>query len=143
MSGSGFAVVLRERLGDPTYEALEEMIQARQAHLLTIDHFERRLGEELGKLRVEFRTEMGDLKSELRAEMGDLKSELRAEMGGLKSELRGEMGDLKSELRGDMHKFRADFRVDMADLKAELLKWAMLFWVAQAAAVAGIVSALR
>ena len=54
-----------------------------------------------------------------------------------------EFSQLRTELRGEMQQLRADIRVDLAERSAELMKWAMLFWVAQAAAVAGIITALR
>lgn len=57
--------------------------------------------------------------------------------------LTSELSQLRSELRGEMQQLRADIRIDLAERSAELMKWAMLFWVAQAAAVAGIVVALR
>jgi hypothetical protein len=57
--------------------------------------------------------------------------------------LTSEFAQLKSELRGEMQQLRADIRIDIADRSAELMKWAMLFWVAQAATIAGIFAALR
>jgi hypothetical protein len=57
--------------------------------------------------------------------------------------LQYEMTELGRELREEMQKLRADIRRDFAERSADSMKWAMLFWVAQAVAVAGIVSALR
>jgi hypothetical protein len=57
--------------------------------------------------------------------------------------LQYEMSELGRELREEMQKLRADIRLDLAERSADSMKWAMLFWVGQAMAVAGIVSALR
>jgi hypothetical protein len=42
-----------------------------------------------------------------------------------------------------LEKLRADMHRDRAESSADAMRWAMLFWIAQAVAVAGIVSALR
>ncbi len=47
------------------------------------EKFERRLSEELGKLRVE----MAEMKSELRGEMADMKSELNNKMGSMRADI--------------------------------------------------------
>lgn len=48
-----------------------------------------------------------------------------------------------AETEIDIRDLRSDVRVAIAELRTELLKWAMVFWVAQAGAVAAIVAALR
>jgi hypothetical protein len=53
--------------------------------------------------------------------------------------LRVEMAHLETGLRGDMARLETGMRGDMASLRAELLKWAFLFWVGQLAGVAAIV----
>jgi len=55
--------------------------------------------------------------------------------------LQYEMTELGRELREQMQTLRADIRRDLAECSTDSMKWAMLFWVAQAVAVAGIVSA--
>lgn len=57
--------------------------------------------------------------------------------------LQYEMTELGRELREEMQKLRADIRLDLAERSADSMKWAMVFWVGQAMAVAAIVSALR
>ena len=47
------------------------------------EKFERRLSEELGKLRIE----MAEMKSELRGEMADMKSELNNKMGSMRADI--------------------------------------------------------
>jgi hypothetical protein len=48
-----------------------------------------------------------------------------------------------SRTDNDIRDLGRDVRVAIAELRTELLKWAMVFWVAQAGTVAAIVSALR
>jgi tRNA U54 and U55 pseudouridine synthase Pus10 len=57
--------------------------------------------------------------------------------------LQYETTKLGRELREEMQKLRAEIRLDLAERSADSMKWALLFWVGQAVAVAGIVSALR
>ena len=57
--------------------------------------------------------------------------------------LQYEVTELRRELREEMRKLRTDMAFQLAACRADSLKWAMLFWVAQAVAVAGVVSALR
>lgn len=61
--------------------------------------------------------------------------------------LRAEIGELRTELRAEMREqsagLRADFRVGLADMRADFIKWSFLFWVGQAATVAGLLIALR
>ena len=54
-----------------------------------------------------------------------------------------EMTELRRDLREGLEKLRADMHRDRAESSADAMRWAMLFWIAQAVAVAGIVSALR
>lgn len=57
--------------------------------------------------------------------------------------LSDEFSKARAEIRGEMEKLRADIRVDIAERTSQLMKWAMLFWVGQAASVAAIVAALQ
>jgi len=52
------------------------------------------------------------------------------------SKLRSEINALRTELR-------ADFRVELANARADFIKWSFLFWIGQAATVAGLLVALR
>ena len=126
--------ILRTKLGDDGAEALVEFFnEAQEANSpkeeiieIVEEKFERRLSEELGKLRVE----MAEMKSELRNEMAEMKAELRNEMAEMKSELRGEMADMKSELNNKMGSMRAD-----------IIKWMFVFWVGQIGVMIGILFA--
>ncbi len=46
-------------------------------------------------------------------------------------------------LRSEMVQLRADLRVDIANARADFIKWSFLFWIGQAATVAGLFVALR
>ena len=92
MEAATYQAVLCERVGNDGCLALDEMIIARQANLLTVERFEQRLAEKFAEAFAQHRAEM---------------------------------------------------RADMAERTTEVLKWAMLFWVGQAAAVAGIVAVFR
>lgn len=89
------------------------------------DRFERRLSEEVANLRA------GD--SAIQLEIANL----RVDMSGQDAATRLEI----AKLRLDMSEQFADSRVHTEARHRELLKWALVFWVGQAAAVAGIVSA--
>jgi hypothetical protein len=47
------------------------------------------------------------------------------------------------KLRSEMVQLRADLRVDIANARADFIKWSFLFWIGQAATVAGLLIALR
>jgi hypothetical protein len=57
---------------------------------------------------------------------------LAEEFGRLRVAMSGEMSGLRGEMGG--------LRAEMAYKHAELLKWAFLFWIGQAATVVGIVT---
>ncbi len=83
--------ILRAKLGDDGAEALVEFFNEVQEanspkeEIIEIveEKFERRLSEELGKLRVE----MAEMKSELRGEMAEMKSELNNKMGSMRADI--------------------------------------------------------
>ena len=104
------------------------------------DRFERRLSEEIGALRVEITNQGAALQSEnaaTRLELSERFGALRAENAATRLELSGEIG----KLRIDMTEQFAESRLHTEARHRELLKWALVFWVGQAAAVAGIVTA--
>src|SRR5476649_2762383 len=105
---------LLERLGEPAVAELNDMLetQKREATEAVMNHcaerFERRLVEEVSKLRVEMTQGFSGIRQEM--------ASVRLEMAGVRRE--------------------------MADGRFDTLKWAFAFWVAQLAAVAGIVGVL-
>ena len=84
------------------------------------ERFERRLAEECGTLRTEV--------ADLRIDTVTQGTEIRLEM---------------AKLRLDMSEQFGAVRLDAETKHRELLKWALVFWVGQAASVAGIVSAFN
>jgi hypothetical protein len=97
------------------------------------DRFERRLSEEIGAVRVTMIEQDSATRREITREIADL----RVEMAEQDSVTRLEI----AKLRLDMSEQFAESRVHTEARHRELLKWALVFWVGQAAAVAGIVSA--
>jgi hypothetical protein len=111
--------ILRSKLGDDGAEALVEFFNEMQAanspkeEIIEIveEKFERRLAEELGKLRIE---------------MAEMKSELRNEMGNMESRLNNKILELQA---------------DSAKKHADLIKWMFIFWVGQIGVFVGILLA--
>jgi hypothetical protein len=97
------------------------------------DRFERRLPEEIGAVRVT----MVEQDSATRQEIGKEIADLRVEMCEQDAATRLEISKLRLDMSGQF----ADTRVLIEARHRELLKWAFVFWVGQAAAVAGIVTA--
>jgi hypothetical protein len=93
------------------------------------DRFERRLSEEVASLR--------DGDSAIRLEIANLRVEMSTQDAATRRELAKDIADLRVE----MSERFAESRVHTEARHRELLKWALVFWVGQAAAVAGIVSA--
>jgi hypothetical protein len=115
------------------------------------DRFERRLSDELGALRVTMVEQDSAIRRDVAKQMADLRVEisgLRVEMSEQGGALRGEISETRLGLSAEIAKLRLDMvgefagsRVHTEARHRELLKWALVFWVGQAAAVAGIVSA--
>jgi hypothetical protein len=168
---------LRLALGPDATRALIETIErshhdARPAMIAACtERFERRLVEEVSRLRVEMaqqgadlRQEMGTLGVNLRQEMGTLGADLRQEIGTLGVDLRQEMGQLGVDLRQEMGQLGVGLRQEMGQLgvglrqemgqlgvglradvsagRVEMVKWLFLFWVGQVIVMTGIMGAL-
>jgi len=105
------------------------------------DRFERRLAEECGKTRAE----VGDL----RAEVGRLHIDVTRQVADVRLEVadvRLEVADIRLEVSKARHDFTEQFGIFRAAAEtrhSELLKWAFVFWLGQAMAVAGLMVALR
>lgn len=108
---------LREKLGDEGVESLIDLINQTQndqkADILEIvsEKFERRLSEEMGKLRQE----IAEVKTELIDKMADNKVETNELISGLRTELH--------------------------QTKAEIIKWMFIFWIGQIGVILGILFA--
>jgi len=86
------------------------------------DRFERRLSEEIGAVRIA---------------MIEGDAATRQEISNLRVETRGEI----AQVRLDMAEQFAASRIHTEARHRELLKWAFVFWVGQAIAVAGMFKA--
>ena len=93
---------------------------------LSVDRFERRLGEEVAGLRVEMARQGADLRTEIAAMRLELKADLHHGFA--------HVGEEFALLRKDM----SSMREQMARDQFELLKWSFLFWVGQFFAVAAL-----
>jgi hypothetical protein len=157
---------LRLALGPDATRALIETIErshhdARPAMIAACtERFERRLVEEVSRLRVEMaqqgadlrqemgtlgvnlRQEMGTLGADLRQEIGTRGVDLRQEMGQLGVGLRQEMGQLGVGLRQEMGQLGVGLRADVSAGRVEMVKWLFLFWVGQVIVMTGIMGAL-
>ena len=101
------------------------------------DRFERRLSEEAASLRE------GD--SAIRLEIANLRSDLSEQDSAIRLEIANLRSDTRLEIAGlrvDMSEQFASSRIHTEARHREMLKWTFVLWIGQAAAVAGIVSAL-
>lgn len=90
------------------------------------DRFERRLSEEVSNLRA------GD--SAIQLEIANLRVNMSEQDAATRLEI--------AKLRLDMSEQFAASRIHTEARHREMLKWTIVLWIGQAAAVAGIVSAL-
>jgi hypothetical protein len=141
---------LREKLGEEGTDALVALINeagenTKQSVIeVAEERFERRLAEELGKLRAEIAEEMSKLRVELSGETSKLRVELSGETSKLRAELSGETSKLRAELSGETSKLRAELsgetsklRAEMHDLRASLIQWMFVFWIGQIGVLVG------
>jgi hypothetical protein len=171
MGVSDVPPALRERLGtEATVSLLELFETARQEWIpevttAAVERFERRLGDEVGSLRLEMRDgfatlrqEMQSLETRVREEMHSLETGLRQEMHSMETGLRRDMQSLETGLRQEMQTADGSLRDEIAQLRLEvregfakvsvenaearfeLLKWAFMFWVGQVFAVGGVMA---
>ena len=157
MDRESHALVLMERLGPDGYSALLAMTEDREDRLLTA------LSEGFGAVQQRFqaihqRFEAIDQRFEaidqrlvgvdrqffeVNHRFDVMNERLERRLAEETGKLRVEMHDGFGQLRAEMREGHGVLRADLANQRADLMKWALLFWVTQAAAVAGIVTALR
>ncbi len=87
------------------------------AILVVTDRFERRLTEEVGKVRVDMATEFGKVRVDMASEFGKVRQEMAEGFGAL--------------------------RVEMMERNHDLLKWILIFGVTQTAAIVGLIKLWR
>ncbi len=113
--------ILREKLGEEGVQELIDLINSSQQQqkedILTFveEKFERRLSEEISKLRVD--------------------------MVEMNQQLRTEMVEMNQQLRGEMVEQMAKLRTEISQTRAELIKWMFIFWVGQVGMILGILLA--
>jgi len=113
--------VLREKLGEDGVDALVELLNRSQdeqkvAILEFVEEkFERRLTEELSKLRQEMVT--------------------------MNASLREEMVTMNASLREEMVTINASLREEMAKNYSSIIKWMFIFWIGQVGVILGILFA--
>ena len=111
---------LRERLGDEAALGLLELLESERAEwserVLSVaaDWFERRLAEQIAGVRVELSAVRADIVRELDEGLGSIRQELAT--------------------------VRVDTRQELANARVETLRWSVLFWVGQVAAMAGLLA---
>jgi hypothetical protein len=150
MDRESCAAVLVEKLGVDGYSALIAMTEEREDRLLTaivegfaaVDRKFEAIDRKFGAVDQKFvDIDRQFLEVYHRFDvMGERQERRLAEETG---KLRVEMHDGFGALRAEMHAGFGVLRADMANQRADLMKWALLFWVTQAGAAAAIVAALR
>jgi hypothetical protein len=95
---------------------------------LTTERFERRLGEECGQLRLDMTTEFGQVRTEMATEFGKFRTEMATEFGKVRAEMAGGFGSLRAE---------------MINRNADLLKWLLVSFATQTAAIAALLRLFR
>jgi len=103
------------------------------------------LGNEAGESMVEWLDERDTHYDELRRETRAEFAALRQEMSGLRQELHVGFAavDVKlAQLREEMRAGFATMEVKIAQRNAELMKWALGFWIASLLGVVGALAAL-
>ena len=114
--------VLRARLGPEATAGLVDLLdvshrETRDAVIAACtERFERRLVEEISKVRVDL-----------------------AHVG---ASLREEMAGMRADLRQDTAAMGAGLRQEMAEGRVELFKWCFLFWVGQVLAIGGLMGVM-
>ena len=111
-------VSLRERLGADGSSDLVEAFKVAQDDMLIVatERFEARLARAA--------------------------AELRGEMASLKSDLRQEIAAGDTALRVALVEGLSQIRREMSDMRVDVLRWSFLFWLAQVAATATMLTML-
>ena len=107
------------------------------------------LGNEAGESMVEWLderdTHYDELRKETRAEFAAIRQEIRQEIGALREEMRAGFAAAEARFTGIDSKIVQGFagvEVTLAQRNAELMKWALGFWIASLLGVVGALAAL-
>ena len=116
------ARVLREKHGEDAIGGLQALVDdagrrwKEDVLVLVAERFDRRLGEEIGALRLDMAKEFGAVRVDTAKEVAAVRVEMAA--------------------------MRTDLRSELATTRFSILKWSFLFWVGQLAAMTGIMALL-
>jgi bifunctional DNA-binding transcriptional regulator/antitoxin component of YhaV-PrlF toxin-antitoxin module len=114
---------LRDRLGDEAVESFAMLLKEvefegrKDALVIAEEKFERRLSEEIVKLRIEMKEEIAKLDRRITEETTKLDKRITEEIAGL--------------------------RVEIAKTKSEIIKWMFIFWAGQIGVIAALFTLLR
>jgi len=103
------------------------------------ERFERRLAEENGKLRVDMATGFGAMRADMERGFGAIRVDMEHALGAIRTDMERGSG----AIRADMERGYGELRSEMIHRNAELLKWALRFFVVQLAAMAGLLALFR
>lgn len=121
------------------FAALTPMTHDDDPTPLVTERFERRLGEECGRLRLEMTEQFGRVRADMATEIGKLRTEMVTENGKLRAEMITEFGKVRFEMAEGFGAIRAE----MISRNADLLKWILLFLATQTAAIAALFRLFR
>jgi hypothetical protein len=138
-----YPFVLTNRLGTEVYDALQNMMDDR-------------LGQQLvameGRVNIRFTSLDGKFAAvdekfaaiDAKFAVVDAKFEaMNTKFTALDVKLEAKLSALSDRVERRLVEEIGGLRAEMLAQRGDLLKWAMVFWVSQAAAVAGIVAVLR
>jgi hypothetical protein len=121
------------------FAALTPMAHDEEPMPLVTERFERRLGEECGRLRLDMTEQFGKVRADMATEIGKLRTEMATENGKLRAEMATEFGKVRTEMAEGFGSLRAE----MIGRNADLLKWLLVFFGTQTAALAALFRLFR
>jgi hypothetical protein len=144
MDATGVPAALADRLGPEATFGLVELLETSQRECLDVtmaqstDRFERRLVEEVSKIRVD----LGGMDAGLCRQVDALRLETRQDFGALRLEMKEDLGALRLETKQNLAALRLDMNHEFASLREalgaqrfDLLKWSFVFWIGQVVAI--------
>ena len=127
-------------------EALVELINEAQRETqnnvikFVEEKFEKRLSEELAKVRVE----IAEVKTELIERIENSRSEMKSDIENLRSEMKSDIENLRvndEKIKTELIERIEALKTNDEKVKSELIRWMFIFWVGQIGAILGILFA--
>ena len=137
--------VIREKLGEDGTEALIKIFNEIEKNIkedsivILEEKFERRLSEELSKIREE----IAQLKASLEIEINEIRRSLKDEIEQNRTSLKAEIEQTKASLKSEIEQIKTELKVGIAETKASLIRWMFVFWAGQIAVIIGLFSLLK